>query len=172
MDSRGMNSRRALKRAWILAGIGYDSADISDFGQNVVTFYDPNFGTMVTPALVMYGDEDSSPYLTTRGADWHADPYALALGPNDLLTLEGAKHGLGGISGWDAGETLDESPERLAVVQRLTWAYLSSQLFDGGSASVEGCRALEGLEVLGKVESKRMPTMHEVFAWMLDGDEE
>lgn len=135
-DSRGMNSRRALKRAWILAGIGNGSADITDLGKNLVPFYGPNFGTMVTPALVMYGNKDLSPYLTTLGADRHADPYALALGPNDLLTLEGAKHGLGGISGWDAGETLDESPERLAVVQRLTWAYLSSMLFDGGSASV------------------------------------
>lgn len=89
----GIDPRRPRKR----------QRDISVLGQNLVPFDGPNFGTMITPALVMYGDEDLSPYLTTRGADWHADPYALALGPNDLLSLEGAKHGLGGISGWDAG---------------------------------------------------------------------
>ena len=30
-------------------------------------------------------------------------------------------HLLGGVSGYDAAETTDEDPERVALVQRLTW---------------------------------------------------
>jgi hypothetical protein len=107
---------------------------------------------MAKPTLVVYGDEDVSPHLTVGAADWHADPYMLAPSPKDLLTLRGAKHGLGGISGWDAGETQDESPERLAVVQRMTWAYLKSQLYAGDTAWAEACRALG--EGQGKVDCK------------------
>ncbi|KAI9808846.1 MAG: hypothetical protein M1827_007169 [Pycnora praestabilis] len=144
-----------IKAGIILAGIGNGGADISDFGKKLIPFYGADFSKMATPALVVYGDEDVSSHLTIRGCDWHADPYTLAPGPKDLLTLKGAKHGLGGISGWDAGETLDESPERLAVVQRMTWAYLRSQLYEGDEAWAEACKALEGLEGQGKVESKK-----------------
>jgi hypothetical protein len=84
---------------------------------------------MTTPALVVAGDNDVSPHLTVRGADWHADPYFLSPGGKCLLTLFGAEHGLGGVAGYDAAETTDENPERLAAVQRLTWAYLRSALY-------------------------------------------
>ncbi|MCJ1459889.1 hypothetical protein MMC28_010268 [Mycoblastus sanguinarius] len=144
-----------IKAGVVLAGIGNCGSDISDSGKKRIPAYGADFSKMAMPALVVYGDEDVNPYLTNRGADWHADPYSLAPGPKDLLTLKGAKHGLGGISGWDAGETLDESPERLAVVQRMTWAYLRSQLYEGDGAWAEACKALEGLEGQGKVESKK-----------------
>ena len=144
-----------IKTGVVLAGIGNSGEDISDFGKKMVPFYDPDFSTMASPALVVYGDEDISPEMTSRGADWHADSYTFAPGPKDLLTLKGAKHGLGGVSGWDAGETLDESPERLVVVQRMTWAYLRSQLYEGDVAWAEACKAFEGLEGEGKVESKK-----------------
>ncbi|KAF2093946.1 alpha/beta-hydrolase [Rhizodiscina lignyota] len=143
-----------IKAGVVLAGIGNGGADVSDFGRGLIPFYNADFSTMTTPALIVYGDEDVSPHLTVRGADWHADPYALAPGPKDLLMLKGAKHGLGGISGWDAGETLDESPERLGVVQRMTWAYLRSQLYDGDKAWAEACKTFEELEGQGMVESK------------------
>ena len=146
---------KRIRAGVVLAGIGNGGADISDLGKKLVPFYGVEFSKMATPTLVVYGDEDVSPHLTTRGADWHADSYAFAPGPKDLLTLKGARHGLGGISGWDAGETLDESPERLAVVQRMTWAYLRSQLYEGDSAWIEACKALEGIEGQGKVESKK-----------------
>ncbi|MCJ1286513.1 hypothetical protein MMC26_005859 [Xylographa opegraphella] len=144
-----------IKAGVILTGIGNGGVDISDSGRKLIPFYGAKFGRMATPALVVCGDDDFSPHLTTRGADWHADAYTLAPAPKDLLMLKGAKHGLGGISGWDAGETLDESPERLAVVQRMTWAYLRSQFYEGDRAWAEACKALEGLEGQGKVESKK-----------------
>lgn len=143
-----------IKAGVVLAGIGNGGADISDFGKKLVPFYDAEFTKMAAPALVVCGDEDISPHLTVRGADWHADPYTFAPGPKDLLTLKGAKHGLGGVSGWDVAETQDESMERLAIVQRMTWAYLRSQFYEGDGAWAEACDALKGLEGQAKVESK------------------
>lgn len=68
--------------------------------------------------------------------------------------LKGAEHGLGGISGWDTAECDDSSPARLAVVQRMTWAYLRSQLYEGDTVWAEACEAFQRLEGQGKVESK------------------
>ena len=143
-----------IKVGVVLAGIGNGGADLSDSGKKLIPFYSPDFSTMATPALVVYGDEDDNPLSTVRGASWHADPYTLAPAPKALLTLKGAKHGLGGISGWDAGETADESPERLAVVQRMTWAYLRSQLYEGDGAWAEARKAFEALEEHGTIKSK------------------
>ncbi len=112
------------------------------------------FSPMTTKSLVVFGDEDVSPHLTTRGADWHADPFH-APGADSLLTLFGAKHGLGGIAGYDAKETDDEDPDRLGTTQRMTWAYLRSALYPGDPAWQNACLALkdEAAE-LGKVDHK------------------
>lgn len=116
-------------------------------------FADSDFSTMISPALVVFGDEDVPDYLTTRGVQWHRDPYDLAPGKKDLLTIKGAGHIFGGVSGWDARECEDESVERVEVVRRMTGAWLRSQF--GGEGEWEGARkALEGLEGVGKVESK------------------
>ncbi|KAH8896436.1 alpha/beta-hydrolase [Thozetella sp. PMI_491] len=143
-----------IKAGIILGGIG-DSSELSDVGKNVlVPFLGTDFSAMTGPALVVYGDEDVSPHLTTRGADWHADAYRLAPGPKDLLELKGAKHGLGGLSGWDAAEGDDSAPERLGLVQRMTWAYLQSKLYAGNTAWEEACEAFEKLGGQGRVERK------------------
>ena len=109
-----------------------------------------DFSTMTAPALVVAGDKDDHPFMKTVGASWHEDPFKLAPGPKSLLTLFDGEHGLGGLAGYDAAETTDESPERVAVVQHLSWAYLRSQLFAGDSAWQEAQRTL----ALGRVESK------------------
>ncbi len=67
------------------------------------------------------------------GLSGHADPYRRSHGPNALLTLFGAEHGLGGVSGYDVAETTDEDPKRLAAVQQITWGYLRAALFPPGS---------------------------------------
>lgn len=46
----------------------------------------------------------------------------------------GAEHLYGGISGYDAKEATDEDPQRLADMQRLSWAYLRSALDPRDSA--------------------------------------
>jgi len=147
-----------IKAGVVLAGTGNGGADLSDLGKKLVPFYGVNFSKMATPALVVYGDEDISPHLTMRGADWCADSYALAPGPKDLLTLKGAKHGLGGISGWDAREMLDESPEQLALVQRMTWAYLRSQLYEEMGLGKRHVRPWRGLRGKGRLRVKREPS--------------
>ncbi|WP_406859042.1 chlorophyllase [Streptomyces sp. HUAS MG47] len=114
-----------------------------------------DFSTMTTPALVVAGDQDDSRHFTDVGPDWHADPYTLAPAPKTLLTLFGAEHGLGGIAGYDAAETTDESPERVAALARLTAAYLRTRLHPGDTAWAIECEALiGGPDPVGRVESK------------------
>jgi predicted dienelactone hydrolase len=145
---------KRIKAGIVIGGTGNSGSDLSESGKKMLPFYGIDFSTMKTPALVVWGDEDVGPHLTNRGADWHADSYTFAPGPKDSLSIKGGQHGFGGISGWDAGETLDESPERLAVVQRMTLAYLKSQLYEGDNSWEEASKALKGLEELGSVESK------------------
>ncbi|KAI1339283.1 alpha/beta-hydrolase [Xylariaceae sp. FL0016] len=143
-----------IKAGVVIGGTGNGGSDLSENGRKIVPFYGPDFSTMVSPALVVIGNEDVSPHLTTRGADWHGDPYSLAPGPKALLTIKGCHHGFGGLSGPDAAETRDESPERLAVVQRMVWAWLWSRVNGENRAWEAACKALEGVQGLGSVESK------------------
>ena len=144
-----------IKAGVLLAAPGAGGADLSAFAaENYGFFRNPSFAEMTTPALVVVGDNDVSPHLTVRGADWHADPYVLSKGPKCLLTLFGGEHGLGGVAGYDVAETTDESPERVAAVQRLSWAYLRSALYPDDRAWSAACAALEGLQALGRVECK------------------
>ncbi|RST08947.1 alpha/beta fold hydrolase [Streptomyces sp. WAC07149] len=114
-----------------------------------------DFSTMTAPALVVAGDKDDPRHFTDMGPDWHADPYTLAPGPKTLLTLFGAEHGLGGIAGYDAAETTDENPERVAALARLTAAYLRTRLHPGDDAWPTACEALTtGSDPVGRVEAK------------------
>ena len=144
-------------KAGILLGCpGNGGADLSEFAaKNYSFFLGAKFTEMKTPTLVIAGGEDVSAYLSTRGADWFADPYHLSTGPKILLTLCGGKHGLGGVAGYDVAETDDESLERVAVVQRLSWAYLRSTLYGGDRAWEVATNAFKGLNELGWVESKQ-----------------
>lgn len=99
--------------------------------QSYPCFRTVDFSSMTTPSLVMGGAEDNDPtqHLTVVGADWHRDPYDLSPGARAFVSLNGAGHGLGGVAGHDLAETDDESPRRVAAVQRLSWAFLRSELF-------------------------------------------
>lgn len=62
---------------------------------------------------------------------------------------------LGGISGYDALETSDDDPERVAAVRALAWAYLWSQLYPDDKAWADALSALEsGAEPVGRVGAK------------------
>ena len=143
-----------IKAGVLLTPPGNGGADLAGFALGIPFMQHPSFAEMTTPTLVVVGDNDVNPNLTVRGADWHADPYFLSTGPKCLLTIFGGGHLLGGVSGYDAAETTDESPERVATVQRLTWAYLRSALYPEDSAWPAACAALEGLNELGRVECK------------------
>jgi predicted dienelactone hydrolase len=141
-----------IKAGVLLAAPGRGGDAVTEFvAENYPFFLTTDFSEMSTPALVVAGDKDTSTHLTVRGAEWHTDPYFLSPGRKSLLTLFDAEHGLGGISGYDVAETTDENPERVAAVQRLTWAYLRSELYPGDSAWQV---AQEALAPLGRVESK------------------
>ncbi|GAA3893136.1 hypothetical protein GCM10023084_52500 [Streptomyces lacrimifluminis] len=123
--------------------------------ENWPFFSTTDFSRMTTPTLVVAGDKDASAHLTVMGPEWHTDPYVLAPGPKALLTLFDAEHGLGGISGYDVAETTDENPARVSVVQRLTTAYLRTELHPGDPAWQSARDELTaGPDPLGRVDSK------------------
>ncbi|MFH9963775.1 alpha/beta hydrolase family protein [Streptomyces mirabilis] len=145
-----------IKAGVLLAAPGRGGDAVTEFvAENYSFFSTMDFSKMATPTLVVAGNKDASTHLTVRGPDWHADPYFLSPGPKSLLTLFDAEHGLGGVSGYDVAETTDENPERVAAVQRLTWAYLRTELHPGDSAWQAARDALTAdPDPLGRVESK------------------
>ncbi|KAI3320817.1 alpha/beta-hydrolase [Xylariaceae sp. AK1471] len=143
-----------IKAGVLFGGTGNGGTDMSENGRKLLPFYGVDFSTMVTPTLAIGGVDDISPHLTVRGADWHWDSYTHGPGSKGLLRVKGGHHGFGGISGWDAAETQDESPERLGFVQRMSLAYLRSQLYEGDKSWEQACEAMAGLEELGSVENK------------------
>ncbi|MFG2350256.1 alpha/beta hydrolase family protein [Streptomyces phaeochromogenes] len=145
-----------IKAGVLLAAPGRGGDALTEsVAQNLSFFLTTDFSKMTTPTLVVAGDKDTSAHLTVAGADWHADPYVLSPGPKSLLTLFDAEHGLGGVSGYDVAETTDENIERVSAVQRLTWAYLRSELYPGDPAWQEATDALTAdTDPLGRVESK------------------
>jgi len=144
-----------VKAGVLLATAGRGGKDRTPFTIQHLPHLDPDFRDMTTPALVVVGDKDVMPLLTTRGADWGADPYVLSPGRKCLLTVFGGEHLLGGISGFEAKETTDENPSRVALVQQLTCAYLRSELYSGDSAWPAAKAALmESANPQGRVECK------------------
>jgi hypothetical protein len=147
-----------IKAGIVIAAPGNGGSDLSTFAyENYTCLRHPSFAEMKTKALVVAGDQDASPYLSKRGADWRVDPYTHSPGPKDLLILVGGEHGLG-ISGYDVKETTDESPQMVAVVQRMTVTWLRSALREGGEVWGEACKGLEGLGgwgVLSRSEALR-----------------
>ncbi|MGW2641931.1 alpha/beta hydrolase family protein [Streptomyces sp. NPDC001348] len=145
-----------IKAGVLLAAPGRGGDILNGWMAETVPFFRAiDFSTMTTPTLVVAGDQDDSRHFTDIGPDWHTDPYHLAPAPKTLLTLFGAGHLLGGISGYDAAETTDESPERVAALARLTSAYLRAQFQPGDNAWQAACEALTtGAEATGRVESK------------------
>jgi dienelactone hydrolase len=111
----------------LFAATGLGGEDLHPFAQASFPFMRPSFQHLTTPTLVVAGDRDQSA-MSSRGPDWFTDAYTHSPGATDLLTLHGAEHALGGIVGYEVAETTDENPERVAVVQRMTTAYLRTAL--------------------------------------------
>jgi predicted dienelactone hydrolase len=143
-----------IRAGVLLSTTGTGGADLTPFAAEHFPFMSPSFADMTTPALVVAGDHDQSA-LSTRGPDWFTDPYVLSPGSKSLLTLFGAEHCLGGITGYGVAETTDENPDRVALLQRLTWAYLRDAL-DVEDSSWQAARAAleNSSSPLGRIESK------------------
>jgi hypothetical protein len=122
--------------------------------ENYPVFQYIDFSTMTAPALVVAGDRDLNFNFSNR-LGYRADAYPCSPPPKSLLTVFGAGHMLGGISGYDSVETSDENPERVAAVRALAWAYLRSQLYPDDKAWADAVAALESSpDPVGRIESK------------------
>jgi len=158
LDSDGVPgedmSDSRIKAGVLLSTTGKGGADLNPFAAEHLPFMSPSFADMTTPTLVVAGDHDQSA-LSTRGPDWFTDPYFLSPSPKSLLTLFGAEHSLGGIPGYTVTETTDENPGRVALIQRLTWAYLRSALYPADpSWSAASTELIESTDPPGRIESK------------------
>jgi predicted dienelactone hydrolase len=147
-----------VKAGVLLATAGEGGASLTPFAAENLAHMNVSFAHMTTPALVIAGDQDDIPrkyQLTVRGPDWMTDPYFLSPGSKSLLTLFGAEHSLGGIAGYEVKETTDENPERVALIQRVTWAYLRHALgIENASWSAAQKDLRESTNPLGRIESK------------------
>ncbi|MFD5825759.1 alpha/beta hydrolase family protein, partial [Lentzea sp. NPDC060358] len=117
-----------VKAGVLFATTGFGGDDLTPFAkENFGAFMSPDFAQLNTPFLAVAGDADQS-MLSTRGPDWFTDVYHHAPGARGLLTLAGGEHSLGGIHGYNATDTTDESPERVALARRAAWAFLRDAL--------------------------------------------
>lgn len=141
-------------RAGVLLALTGLGDSLTPFAAEHFPFMRPSFAGLTAPALFVAGDKDQSA-LSTRGPDWFTDAYAYSPGPKSLLTLYGAEHSLGGVTGWGVTETTDENPARVALLQRMTTAYLRSALDPADTAWPAAVQALAGdPEPLGELSSK------------------
>ncbi|WP_062215611.1 chlorophyllase [Streptomyces sp. NBRC 109706] len=139
-----------------LATAGRGGDGLTPFAhQHLPWLRDQDFSRITAPGLVVAGDDDELPLLSTRGAAWTTDPYTLGGAGRSLLTLFGGQHFLGGISGYEAAETTDENPERVALVQRVTLAYLRHVTgVDSGDWDAARTDLAGDAHPLGRLESK------------------
>ncbi|PAD88189.1 chlorophyllase [Niallia circulans] len=143
-----------IKAGVLLSTTGKGGDDLSPFAVQHFPFMNPSFEEMKTPTLVIAGDHDQS-QLSSRGPDWFTDPYFFSPGSKSLLTLFGAEHTLGGITGYNVTETTDENPEHVALIQWLTWAYLRNVLdLDNSSWPAVRTALEESDSPIGRIESK------------------
>jgi hypothetical protein len=143
-----------VKAGVLLAATGAGGNHLTDMANRFTALRTARFDQMAAPTLVVVGDQDNAPELTSRGAAYHADAYHRAPGPKSLLTLHGAEHMLGGITGYDTAETTDENPERVAVTQRMTWAFLRDALTGDADGWKSAVSAFGQLGAIGRLESK------------------
>ncbi len=145
---------RRVKAGVLMAVPGTGGANLSPFAAAHFPFMQPDFSGMAAPTLIIAGDSDRGA-MTVRGPDWWREAYDLGPSPKALLTLFGGEHSLGGIPNYEARETTDESPARLAAVQALSTAYLRSALYPGDPAWDKAVAALgASADPQGNVEMK------------------
>ncbi|NAZ74857.1 alpha/beta fold hydrolase [Kineococcus sp. T13] len=155
-DQRAKDLSDPRIKAGVLIGAPGSGHDLADWArENYPVLQHLDFSTMTGTALVVAGDADLNPFFSER-ISYRSDAFALSPGPGKtLLTLFGAEHIYGGVSGYDAAETSDEDPERVATLRALVWAYLRSRLFADDPAWPNAVDALADAEQpLAKVETK------------------
>jgi pimeloyl-ACP methyl ester carboxylesterase len=143
-----------VKAGIMLSSTGAGGEHLSEAAARLVSLRTAGFADMTPQTLVIIGDRDFTWELSSKGAAYHADPYTFSPGPKSLLTLRGGEHLLGGVTGYDAAGTTDENPERVAIIQRLSLAYLQSTLYEGDPSWTEASAAFAEIGELGSIENK------------------
>lgn len=146
-------SDQRIKVAVLLSAGGRGGDALSDFAKTHFSYLDQTFGQLHTPTLVVAGDQDNSP-LTVLGPVWFRDIYDLSPGANALLTLFGGEHMLGGITGYEAEETTDEDPKRVATVCEVTQAYLHAAFFPGDQSWIKMTTKFGTANTIGSIMVK------------------
>ena len=140
--------------AGVLLSLTGTGESLTPFAAENFPFMHPEFSSLTTPALIVTGDNDQS-LLSTRGPDWFTDAYFMSPGAQHLLTLFGGEHSLGGIVGYGSAETTDENPERVALIQRITTAYLRTALaVDAESFAAARAEMAQNAASVGRLDSK------------------
>lgn len=143
-----------VKAGVLLAVPGRGGDSLSARAAEAFPFMHPNFSNITAPVLVVAGDHDQGG-LSVRGPDWWRDAYDLSPSPKALFTAFGGEHALGGIPGYESRETTDERPERVAVIQRLSTAFLRSSLYAGDPAWEQAVAAVRAeVPPEGRIETK------------------
>ena len=127
-DGSTVNIKDSRVKAGVLLAVpGTGGDNLSPFAAEHFPFMHPDFSAMTTPTLVVAGDADNGA-MTVRGPEWWREAFDLSPAPKALFTVFGGAHSLGGIPNYEARETTDERPQRVAAIQRLTTSYLRSAL--------------------------------------------
>ncbi|MFF3223099.1 alpha/beta hydrolase family protein [Nocardia suismassiliense] len=143
-----------VKAGVLLATTGLAGDDLTPFAAQNFPFMHPDFDALTTPTLVIAGDNDQS-HLSTRGPDWFTDVYTYSPGAQSLLTVFGGDHSLGGVHAYNAKDTTDESPERVALIRTASWAYLRSVLgIDYTAWKQVQAELAEDADPIGKIDNK------------------
>jgi len=152
---KSVNSAEPRLKARVLIGVSGGPEGFNGVNrQNYPVLAAGNFGTMTSPALIVNGDRDKN-LMFSDVDNWRADAYHQSPGPKDLLTVFGAEHIFGGISGYDARETSDENPERVAFVCQSILAYVRSAFDPNDPSWEQHKKTLNGVPgALGRIESK------------------
>jgi dienelactone hydrolase len=143
-----------VKAGVLLASTGAGGNHLTESSAQFACLRTAGFADMTTPTLVIIGDKDFTWELSSKGAEYHSDPYTFSPGQKSLLTVFGGEHLLGGVTDYDAAGTTDENPERVAIIQRLSLAYLQSALDDGDPSWTEASLAFAQLADLVSIQNK------------------
>ena len=138
----------------LLATTGIGGGTLTPFAAENFPFMNAGFDGLTTPVLVVAGDSDQSA-LSTRGPDWFTDAYTHSPGARSLLTVFGAEHSLGGIHGYNAKDTTDESPERVALIRRASGAFLGDALgIDATEWKQVQAELAQAADPIGRIDGK------------------
>lgn len=149
-----INRRDGRIKAGVLLAAPGSGENLTEQAAQTFPFMHPDFSAMTAPTLIVVGDHDMG-RLSTRGSEWWRDAYDLSPSPKALFTAFGGEHALGGIPGYEARETTDERPQRVAAIQRLSTAFLRSALYPDDSSWVEAVATLTADAVPeGSIETK------------------